>query len=309
MKNAIALCAGITVLTFLAPASRSDVIPPAALFWDFNTATSAVTSSSGQHQMDMTMYDRDKKVATMLGGATSGVSGSPVDHALDLTSATGMGSGSGGVGGGAKGGNLITALGGMESATSVTFAGWFHVSEPIGGNAQLFNQTNGDNDGFRISSNTAGSLSVDIVGTAGRKKGAATSGGIFNEVNEWVFFAVTYDNSGPAGSLKFYKGTLETGVYLADSMTLNIGNFKPGAYPLTIGNYTAAPEGSYGNAYPFQGLLDNMGVWISATDGSGALTVEQLEALRVSQIPEPSTLALLAAVAGIAIGAKRLQQR
>lgn|GEM_PF-5562488 len=136
----------------------------------------------------------------------------------------------------------------------------------------------------------------------------------YTAVGSWVFFAVTFDNSGPGDAVvTFYIGGVDTPVSVASTaLTGNVGDFKAGTRNLTVGN-VSSNNGEFGTNRAFKGYIDNIGLWGAAEDGSGALTLAQLESLRqqqIQQIPEPSASAyLLGAFAGMFVCVRRRSVR
>lgn len=281
-------------------ASAQETVPSPTLFYDFNSSDGYTLVSSGTAEMNLDMYtwtDRTQGAAAFsnrLGGV--GPSGAPGDRTLNLSNATQMG-GSNSYGGGAVGGSLDT-ISGLDGAKSLTIAGWFNATQsPITTNAHLINTAAGSAaagyTGFRLDGRAGGALELTIAGENGRV--AFTSDSSYGAVGSWIFFAVTFDNIGPGDSVvNFYIGGVDGEVALASStLTGNVGDFKAGTRPLTIGN-VAVNDGSFGTNRPFQGYMDNIGLWSSTEDSSGALTIQQLENLRQQQvIPEPSVAACL----------------
>lgn len=277
----------LTLTTLLAHAQV--VVPDATFFWDFNSQTGNKVVSTGTKAMDLSMYNGTKNSTDMLGSAGSGVSGAVGDRALDLTSATGMGSGS--TGGGAEGTNMATALS-ATTAQSFTIAGWFNASSTMKNSTQLVGQSNGVTNGFqyRSAGSNGDQLSMYLVGENGRNDAKSSASSLYGTTQEWVFFAVVFDNSlGGNATVSFYAGNSTTSATLVNTYSdYNYGNYKIGTATTTIGNFASGASN-----YPWQGYLDNVGMWVGLADGSGALSSSQLEALRVSQIPEPGSLALL----------------
>jgi hypothetical protein len=108
--------------------------------------------------------------------------------------------------------------------------------------------------------------------------------------DKWLFLAVTYDGA----NVRFYSGDETTSLLLNDTLakTGSIGasasNLEIGGTPVTTNDRT--PDA----------LFDHVRIY------NGALTAGQLEALRLSTVPEPSTYAaLLGAMAMVFVVAKR----
>jgi hypothetical protein len=93
---------------------------------------------------------------------------------------------------------------------------------------------------------------------------------------KWRFFAVTYDSGLASNHVKFYTAAQNADVKLVNAVDYNRGPSGAKIAPtLTIGNVGSqirpmAPERSY------RGILDEIRIYGSCLDGSGALPVEEL---------------------------------
>ncbi|MBV8880891.1 MAG: LamG domain-containing protein [Planctomycetaceae bacterium] len=103
---------------------------------------------------------------------------------------------------------------------------------------------------------------------------------------KWRFFAVTYDSGVASNHAKFYIGTRNADAKLVNAVDYNRGPSGVKISPtLTIGNVPPlirpmAPERS------FRGLLDEIRIYGSTLDGSGALPVEELIKIQNRVVPE-----------------------
>ncbi len=95
-------------------------------------------------------------------------------------------------------------------------------------------------------------------------------------LNAWRFFAVTYDAGIASGHVKFYIGEWQKDVALVSAHDLNRGAAGPKIAPtLTIGNVssmirTMAPDRA------FRGVIDEIRVFGSTNDGTGALNLQEI---------------------------------
>ncbi|MEM6391883.1 MAG: PEP-CTERM sorting domain-containing protein [Planctomycetota bacterium] len=107
-----------------------------------------------------------------------------------------------------------------------------------------------------------------------------------------MFFAVTYDSTEATDNVDFYIGTDSSAVSLVSTGT--IGNAWDGfgsSADISWGNRHAANNGG-AFINPFDGQMDDLRLYGAITGSRGALTLEQLEDVRQSAIPEPGTLGL-----------------
>jgi hypothetical protein len=103
---------------------------------------------------------------------------------------------------------------------------------------------------------------------------------------KWRFFAVTYDSGAASNHAKFYIGTRNADAKLVNAVDYNRGPSGAKISPcLTVGNVTPmirpmAPERS------FRGLLDEIRLYGSTLDGSGALSEPELIKIQNRIVPE-----------------------
>jgi hypothetical protein len=128
--------------------------------------------------------------------------------------------------------------------------------------------------------------------------GTVVSSGAFLSVDTWTFFAISYDG-GTVDNTLFYRGTEITAsslYYTGHASAQPIVDFN-GASSLSkvfIGNRQDRNR-------PFDGYIDDIRFY------SDVLDATQIEGVRLSAVPEPSTGALLALV-GAGFFARRLKR-
>ncbi len=95
---------------------------------------------------------------------------------------------------------------------------------------------------------------------------AQTDADAFNSYGEWVFVAITVDQNGA----KFYKGTPTVSPVLVKTIETPTGTSRDNSLGMYVGSR------SYVNATYMNFNLDEVRVWGSKTDDSGALTIEDI---------------------------------
>ncbi len=246
------------------------------LEYNFNGTGTTAANTGSLSGGTLTFLDTAGSAADLHSASGQGVSGLPGDMAFDNTASTGMGSAGTGGGKAQSAGNFTN----MGTVQSFTIQGWYKA-DAIGGGAKLFELTGGGV--ITLATNAANRLSL-TVNSIFSQSAAST---VYDDSGSWVFFGVTYDGTLTSNNVKFYAGTLDSAVSLVNSATLNQGARPVGFTSLAIGN-------SYGsdNRRPFDGLLDDFRFFDSTTGADGALGLAQLEELRLSAIPEPSSVIL-----------------
>lgn len=188
-------------------------------------------------------------------------------------------------------------LGGkLDNLSSFTISTWVNLqADPLAnrrimsaGNAQL---------GMRIAAPSEGTLSASNFGIQMELNGGAVpfAGINLDAGNSWLFVAFTFDASLPTNQASIYVGTENPAnpVYLAKSV--NVSNTITDSGVLT--NHLMA------GAYPglakreMNGYLDDVRIY------SGAGDLAYIEDMRLSNIPEPRTTALLAGLGALGLAA------
>ncbi len=201
----------------------------------------------------------------------SGLTGKPGDFALDIGRTTQAMGADGKSGGTAKVSDAAQLLGAMAS---FTVTGWFKAASPLGKAARIVEYTDPPLNGFCLFSGDNGMLVLSI-----NKKTAVIpyrSKNCFNQNAEgqWVFFAVSYDSTKESENVVFYGGTPTDEPVVIATEDLDAGKTvelnRHGS--LSIGNTTNGTR-------PFHGMLDDIAIYSSGTDGAGALSLEQITAI------------------------------
>jgi len=178
----------------------------------------------------------------------------------------------------------------LDGLTQLTLTAWINLrGAPVNGNRIMAKQlTSGNFDGFSFafSTPTTGTISADAFQLNLALGGAAfafnTSGADLSANDQWVFVAVSYDGTLSSDNVKFYRGDTTSSVaQFGLTRTAAVGTLTPNSNEFRVG----ASSGGTGNSPP--DYLDDVRVY------DGVLSDAELESVRASNIPEPSTTALL----------------
>jgi hypothetical protein len=283
------------ILAARAEASRAQPVP--ILEYRFNesgtTALSTGSTAAILNMRDGNNQQRDLHIPN------SGVAG--FGDTSFLLDATGMGRNS--QGGDAFAQNVST----ISGLTSFTLQGWFKTrssQEALGNQARLYQI---DSMVLGAPANSTGTMRLDVFDANGSGASAAASDAVFGAMATWQFFAVTFDGTAATGiNLNYYAGSTLSAVVSAGSSRIGPDGTPFGPTLSGSGFLLMGDDGAVGRV-PFDGFFDDMRIFGSTTDASGVLSQTQLEGLRVGDVvgvPEPSSLALLAA-AGLALLRRR----
>lgn len=197
------------------------------------------------------------------GVAGSGVSGKPEDRAFDNSAASAMGSPG-------EGGRALGRYWDRGPLASATFSGWLRTESQVAGTyARLLFWE----DGGHVYARPDACLRLFKNGVN------ATSDPVYDAIDEWMFFAITFDGTVSEDNVKFWKGARAEAVSLVSTRSLPEGLFDPSGSPISLGN-----SYSYSTpTQPFDGMMDN--VRLHGGEGtSGILSPAEIEALRASDV-------------------------
>jgi hypothetical protein len=178
----------------------------------------------------------------------------------------------------------------LDGLSAFTLTGWMNLqAAPANGNRIMSKQVaSGNFDGFSFaisnpSSGTIGAgnfrLNLGLGGTGGF--GIFVSGANVSADAEWLFVAVSYDG---AGGVNFYTGDAATAAGAIGS-TLLAGAANPGTLVANDRDFRVAAQSEGTASAPI--WLDDIRVY------SGVLDATALDAVRLQNIPEPSTYAAI----------------
>lgn len=193
----------------------------------------------------------------------------------------------------------------LDSLSQFTLSTWINLDDPGAGSDRLMSKQAGDAvfSGFmwNINNPVAGGTRANgdvntglfVGGTTGFA--FATSDADVNLLDKWVFMAVTYDGTQTADNARFYVGGLNTPVtQLGSTRTINAGPTADADTRFGVGFTDGAPTA---DTSP-NGFFDDVRVY------DNTLSLAELEAVRLSNVPEPTALSVLA-LAGAGFLARR----
>lgn len=260
----------------LATFAGSSSFARAQLFaWNFNDAGGTKLENSGSAgPAALELRDAADTPMPGLTADGAGVSGKPGDLAFDLSAATGMGSNdpvfSGPVGRVSSSEPGLKALSGLRS---VTITGWLRPASPIQAAARIIVTSV-----FGLQAAGRNQLQFALHNPGGPPM-YVNSEGAYSSVDLWMFFAVTFDGAETSDNVKFYVGGPSGEINAAGTGAIESDQLGTMTGGILVGNNDHGVR-------PFAGLIDNLAIYGSAVDSSGALTPEQIEAVRAASAPK-----------------------
>jgi hypothetical protein len=171
----------------------------------------------------------------------------------------------------------------LKNLKSFTLTGWLNCRNSTtgaGGNRILTWLAIGGGHGVDLSYQNDGSLQLGVNEwndyASIRSNGGKITADANASFNNWRFFAVTYNSTVPNGQVKFYFGS-NGGISdldcIRDYARGSVGaNISP---TVAIGHHDGENR-PYGTDQMFRGLIDQIRVYGSTADGSGALTASEI---------------------------------
>lgn len=202
------------------------------------------------------------------------------------------------------GGAGVDALRGLRS---FTVTGWILVTDaregaagkPAGAGNRIVSWLNPSKepDGVEIVRRADGSLQVGINQWADQSAARSPGGQIpvvdakakdpgQAALDAWRFFAVTYDSGLAAGNVKIYLGSWNGDAKLVSSHDGDRGHSGARIAPLTVGHVAALIRPLAADR-AFRGTIDEIRVFGSVADGSGALPLPEILRIQNRTVPAP----------------------
>ena len=201
-------------------------------------------------------------ITPVLGIADSGIQG----RCLDLTEAA-MATSAGCVLYGKPGSDNTILENNLNGLKSLTACGWFNTNDDnvtlksytgfLGRLGQLMVRSYDDNSRLVLGVNNNWTTADNNVK--------------YDESNQWVFWAVTYDGTIGTGNVKWYKGLEGETLSLLATHSLNAGTLATVDDELVVANLLT------NGSYSFAGLFDELRLFGSKTNNSGALPISVIQ--------------------------------
>ena len=192
----------------------------------------------------------------------------------------------------------------LNSLTTFTLAGWVNLQATPGNFDRLLGKV-GSNTSATGTGNSGWELffsSPDAQGSAlqlfvgGGATGAATSiASSAFVVGSWAFFAVTYDSTVGSNNVSFYTGSLTDSV----SQLGSAQNLNNGVTAANLAEFRVGGSQRSNNERTPDAFFDDIRVY------DELLTASQIEAVRLSNVPEPGVVSL----AGVVLTVGLLRRR
>jgi hypothetical protein len=181
------------------------------------------------------------------------------------------------------------AAGAFEGLASFTIAAWVNCTseeEGAGGNRIVhMADTLGSRAGIDLVFVRDGRLKIGVNEWPDATQAVGSPGLIPVDrgagKDNWRFIAVTYDSTAKQDHVKLYIGSPTQDVRLDRAISYDRGPVGRGAGQLTVGHFNPSVRGGNGDRM-FRGLIDEVRLFGSRVDGSGALPIEQIQTVQKS---------------------------
>ena len=205
-------------------------------------------------------------VAPVYTSAGSGVDS--VGYAMDNRSVPSMG----GSGGYVK----LADDNGLDDLKSFTIQFWYRTQTPLVNTTRLICKRDGTK-GFEFIANLANRLEI-FIGDDSAYEREWNTGYVseYGSLHRWVFAAITCTTTTGVNNVHLYAGERSGSVRLVYTGSIDTNNVQATAANNTKDLFIGCSSMSPGTL-AFKGLMDNVRIWGSQTDGSGELSLNDLQ--------------------------------
>lgn len=189
--------------------------------------------------------------------------------------------------------SLSNALYMNSQMQSFTLSGWINPTQNQGAFGRILDLTANTNNGIILGTSSDNGLMLSV-------NGSNVTADLDYALNQWTFFAITYDGTLESNNVRVYAGTTSATPELVATLTLNQGTVLA---PTNQDNRAILLGNNNSNNRPYVGLIDNLSLY-GALDGSAALSLNQgdlnINSLYTSVlIPEASTYGFIIALGAL----------
>jgi Protein of unknown function (DUF4038)/Domain of unknown function (DUF5060)/Concanavalin A-like lectin/glucanases superfamily/Putative collagen-binding domain of a collagenase len=179
------------------------------------------------------------------------------------------------------------AIGAREGLASFTLTAWVNCTsdaEGAGGNRIVhMADTLGTKAGVDLVFVRDGRLKLGINEWPDTTKAVSSAGLIpvdkkASKTN-WRFIAITYNANAERDHVKFYVGSADDAASLDKAISYDRGPLQTGTGTLTVGHFNPGVRAEHSDRI-FRGLIDEVRIFGSKTDGTAALSLEQIRAIQ-----------------------------
>jgi hypothetical protein len=175
----------------------------------------------------------------------------------------------------------------LEALASFTITAWVNCTsdkEGAGGNRIVhMADTLGTKAGIDLVVTRDGRLKLGVNEWPDTTRAVSSAGRLPVDRNagkdNWRFVAVTYDSTADKNQVRFYVGSPGKEMSLDKAVTYDHGPVGKGTGRLTIGHFNPGVRRNHRDRM-LRGLIDEVRIFGSKTDGTGALSIEQVRALQ-----------------------------
>lgn len=191
---------------------------------------------------------------------------------------------------GAKAGEYAVDLNGgpvraLKGLKSFTITGWVNCRNATAGSGgnRIVTTINNGGEGFDLVFLRDGRLQIGINQWPDGVPAKSSANKITVDANagkkNWRFFAVTYDSTKSREHVKFYFGSPTQEAALDRAVNYDRGPVGHNTGPLTVGHFNPLTRSGNGDRM-FRGLIDEIRIFGSTVDGSGALPLQEIVAIQ-----------------------------